>query len=132
MLCDEKDYIMRMIKEIARVLFSLMLGKSYTQVELEEGNKFQVAGTGLDEYKRMVDEGKVNEAENHLLEDMNYDDKNEVAGAVLFYEYVSEKPEEFLEANNYSKEEAYDGLRQLAHQAGYGEIWEDVYSTLWK
>ena len=24
---DEKDYIMRMIKEIARVLFSLMLGK---------------------------------------------------------------------------------------------------------
>ena len=31
---DEKDYIMRMIKEIARVLASVMLGKKYVQVEL--------------------------------------------------------------------------------------------------
>ena len=30
---DEKDYIMRMIKEIARVLASVMLGKKYVQVE---------------------------------------------------------------------------------------------------
>ena len=31
---DEKDYIMRMIKEMVRVLFSLMLGKKYTKVGL--------------------------------------------------------------------------------------------------
>ena len=30
---DEKDYIMRMIKEIARVLASVMLGKKYVQAE---------------------------------------------------------------------------------------------------
>jgi len=29
---DEKDYVMRMIKETARILFSLMLGKHYVQV----------------------------------------------------------------------------------------------------
>lgn len=33
---DEKDYIMRMIKEIARVLASVMLGKKYVQVELPD------------------------------------------------------------------------------------------------
>lgn len=32
---DEKDYIMRMIKEFARVLFSLMFGKQYVSVEQE-------------------------------------------------------------------------------------------------
>ena len=36
---EEADYIMRMIKEMARVLFSLMLGKKYTQVELPKENK---------------------------------------------------------------------------------------------
>ena len=33
---DEKDYIMRMIQEISRVIFSLMFGKQYVQVELDE------------------------------------------------------------------------------------------------
>ena len=32
---DEKDYIMRMIKEMVRVLFSLAFGKEYVSVELE-------------------------------------------------------------------------------------------------
>lgn len=41
---DEKDYIMRMIKEISRVVFSLMIGNQYVQVELEEQSKYQVAG----------------------------------------------------------------------------------------
>ena len=41
---DEKDYIMRMIKEVVAVLISLLLGKKYVQVELtEESNS--VAGT---------------------------------------------------------------------------------------
>ena len=33
---DEKDYIMRIIKEMVRVLFSLMLGKKYVAVEMEK------------------------------------------------------------------------------------------------
>ena len=32
----ENDYIMRMIKELVRVLFSLMFGKKYVSVELEK------------------------------------------------------------------------------------------------
>ena len=41
---DEKDYIMRMIKEIARVLASVMLGKKYVQVELPVESKYQISG----------------------------------------------------------------------------------------
>ena len=57
---DEKDYIMRMIKEMVRVLFSLMLGKHYVQVEPEKENKYTVSGTALGEFKAMVDRGEVN------------------------------------------------------------------------
>ena len=35
---EEKDYMMRMICEISRVLFSMLFGKKYTQVETELRN----------------------------------------------------------------------------------------------
>lgn len=119
---DEKDYIMRMIKEMVRVLFSLMLGKQYTQVEMPRENKYSVSGQSLGDLKEMVDRGQINEAENMLLENLNYEEREEVAAAILFYEYVSQKEEHFLEKHDYSLEEVYDGLMRLAELAGYGEM----------
>lgn len=123
---DEKDYIMRMIKEMVRVLFSLMLGKHYVQVEPEKENKYTVSGTALGEFKAMVDRGEVNEAENILLDTLDYSDREALAAAVLFYRYVAEKGDDFLQEHNYSLEEAYDGLRQVGRRAGYGELIEDT------
>lgn len=119
---DEKDYIMRMIKEVVRMLFTLMLGREYTHVELPEENSFTVSGKKLKEYKTMVDKGEINEAENLLLEHLDYDSGDEVAGAAFFYSYISEKEEDFLIANCYSTEEALDGLKRLAKRAGYAEV----------
>ncbi len=125
---DEKDYIMRMIKEMVRVLFSLMLGKQYTQVELPQENKFSVSGMGLGDLKEMVDRGQINEAENILLENLDYENKEEVAAAILFYEYVSQKDESFLKEHDYSLEEAFDGLKQVAESSGYGELVPGILS----
>lgn len=86
---DEKDYIMRLIKE-------------------------------------MVDEGNVNEAENILLDGIDYSDRNSVRVAAVFYQYVSEKEEEFLQLHNYSREEALDGMKQLMENAGYGQLYQDI------
>lgn len=122
---DEKDYIMRMIKEISRVVFSLMIGKQYVQVELEEQSKYQVAGKDPQEYRRMVDHGEINEVENLLLDNINYSNKEEVVAAVLFYEYVGAQTDDFLTSHNYSKEEALDGMKQLAKEVGYDGIWDE-------
>lgn len=119
---DEKDYIMRIIKEMVRVLFSLMLGKQYKSVELPEENKYEVSDKALEEFEKMVDAGLINEAENILLESIDYTKKEEVLAAILFYQYVSEKDNDFLAAHNYSKEEAMDGIKRLAQQQGYGQI----------
>lgn len=119
---DEKDYIMRMIKELASVLFSLMLKKDYVQVELPEENAFTVSGRKLDEYKTMIDHGKINEAENLLLDNIDYENPDEIATAVLFYQYISEKSEEFLNQHSYTQEEVLDGLRFLAQRAGYADV----------
>lgn len=123
---EESDYIMRMIKEAARVLFSLIFGKKYTQIELPKENKFSVSGSSLDDLTELVDQGKINEAENILLENMDYENPEELAAAVLFYEYVSEKGQEFLQAHDYSLEEAAEGIKQIAEYAGYGALLGEI------
>ena len=119
---DEKDYIMRMIKEMVRVFASLMTRKQYVSVELPKENKFEVSGKGLDDLLQMVDNGQINEAENILLENIDYHSKEEVLSAIRFYEYIGEKDDYFLEEHNYSKEEVLDGLKVLAEKAGLGEV----------
>lgn len=104
---DEKDYVMRMIKEMARVIFSLAFDKTYVSVEMEKANKYRVSGKALNDLWEMIDAGQINEAENLLLEKIDYADKEEVMGAALFYLYLSEKEDSFLEAHQYSKEEVF-------------------------
>ena len=119
---DEKDYIMRVIKEMVRVLFSLLFGKKYASVDQEHENKYEVAGHKLNELLAMVDQGKINEAENLLLDNIDYADKNDIAAAALFYQYLSEKEDDFLRQHDYSKEEVLDGMKQLFQQSGYGHL----------
>ena len=119
---DEKDYIMRMIKEMVRVLFSLAFGKKYVSVELEKENKYEVSGKNLKNFLNMIDLGQINEAENILLDSIDYTNKNEVMAVALFYQYLSEKDNKFLENNNYTKEEVLSGFKQLLMKSGYSDL----------
>ena len=60
----------------------------------------------------MIDLGKINEAENILLDSIDYTNNNEVIEVALFYQYLSEKDNKFLENNNYTKEEVLSGDRK--------------------
>ena len=119
---DEKDYIMRMIKEMVRILFSLIYGKKYVSVELEKENKYEVSGENLKSFLDMIDSGQINEAENILLDNIDYANNDEVMVAALFYQYLSEKDSEFLINNNYTKEEVLSGFKQLLVQSGYNNL----------
>ena len=119
---DEKDYIMRMIKEMVRVLFSLAFGKEYVSVELEKENKYEISGKNLKNFLNMIDLGQINEAENILLDSIDYTNKNEVMAVALFYQYLSEKDNKFLENNNYTKEEVLSGFKQLLMKSGYSDL----------
>ena len=125
---DEKDYIMRMIKEMVRVLFSLAFGKKYVSVELEKENKYEISGKNLKIFLNMIDLGQINEAENILLDSIDYTNKNEVMAVALFYQYLSEKDNQFLENNNYTKEEVLSGFKQLLMKSGYSDL---LYLLKW-
>ena len=51
-----------------------------------------------------------------------HSDKENVAAAALFYQYLSEKRESFLTEHDFSKEEVLDGMNRLVQKAGYGDL----------
>ncbi len=57
-----------------------------------------------------------------MLENIDYSSRSELAAVALFYQYLSEKNEDFLQRNNYSKEEVLDGINQIMQEAGYNDL----------
>ena len=78
----------------------------------------------------MIDLGQINEAENILLDSIDYTNKNEVMAVALFYQYLSEKDNKFLENNNYTKEEVLSGFKQLLMKSGYSDFSITVENNL--
>ncbi len=91
-------------------------------MELEIRNKYETAGTPQNALKDLIDRGKIDEAENMLLEDIDYSKKEDVAAAVVFYQYLGGKPDSFLRQHDFSRQEVMDGLNNLAEYSGYAQI----------
>jgi hypothetical protein len=70
----------------------------------------------------MVDDGKVNEAENEIYEMTENLDQNYLEVALLFYSYLNDKSDEFLEDNNFSRDEVKEGLETIVSRYGLNSI----------
>lgn len=119
----EQDYIMRMIKEMVRALMSVLLKKRFHELDLEE--KAEI--TGDDETKELfvlADTGKINEAENLLLENVDFSNPRFIQEAMAFYEHINEYDDEFLEEHNYTREEIVDGLKDILNYYGLSGMFD--------
>ncbi len=109
----EKDYIMRLIHGIAMVLARILLGKQMEE-EGEIADALDVRERAENDLLlRMIDEGRVNEAEERLfdlLENASWEDRRKAALALSFYDHLNEKEDEFLERADFSREEIVEGL----------------------
>ena len=117
----EKDYIMRLIHGIARILARMFFDSELA----EDGGMITVRGAAAgktDDYlRKLVDEGSINAAENRLfelLESSPWEKKQLAALAVSFYDYVNGKGDDFLAAADFPREEIISGLEEALAAAG--------------
>jgi hypothetical protein len=117
----EQDYVMRFIKEMVRTILKLLFNidtDSPTSELLEASEEKATLETLLG----MVDEGKVNEAENEIYDMTENLDQNYLKVALLFYSYLNDKSDEFLEENNFSRDEVKEGLETIVSRYGLDSI----------
>lgn len=124
----EEDYIMRLIKEMVRVLLKLLFNIETVQptTDLLEDAEEKEA---LDSLQHMIDDGNINEAENQLYEIISEGDIRSVKMALLFYSYLNEKNDEFLSEHDFSRQEIELGIRSLVSGCGLGAM-ADVFLGL--
>ncbi len=113
----QNDYIMRMIREMIRTLIKLLCN-----IDLEKTEDLQLdkeAAEKLSALKKLIDNSMVERAENELLEGINAENKQDFLVALLFYQYLNEKSDDFLCDCNFSREEVEDGLKTVVKLYGY-------------
>jgi hypothetical protein len=117
----EQDYVMRLIKEMVRALLKLLfnIDTDAPTSELLEASEEKAA---LDTLLDMVDDGMVNEAENEIYKMTENRDENYLEVALLFYSHLNDKSDEFLEDNNFSREEVKEGLETIVSRYGLNGI----------
>lgn len=117
----EQDYIMRVIKEMIRAILKLLFLVDTDSPTMELLSEKEQKET-MERLLEMIDGGKINEAENALYELTADGDRRHLAVALLFYSYLNDKEDSFLEANGYSREEIGAGLKSLISRYGLSGI----------
>ena len=113
----EQDYIMWLIKEMVRALLKLLFNidaQSPSVELLEDAEEKQALENLLD----MIDEGKINEAENSLYDSVENMDKSGLEMALLFYSYLNDKSDAFLEEHDFNRIEVKQGLESITSRYG--------------
>lgn len=113
----EQDYVMRLIKEMIRALLKLLFSidtDSPSAELLKDTEEQQTLEALLD----MIDEGRIDDAENKIYEITEDADKRNLEIAVLFYAYLNDKSDEFLELHNFSRDEIKLGLQDISARYG--------------
>ncbi len=70
----------------------------------------------------LVNEGRINDAENQLWDLLDKDQARHFQMALLFYDHLNDLEDDVLEAEDFSREEVADGLVRVMKLYGYEDM----------
>ena len=125
-----QDWLMRQIEIIGRTLAKLIFNKETTEYVITDHRKFSETDMIYNELQKLIDEGKLNEAEN-LLFDKIYEEIEEnpesrlyLEVAIDFYSRLNEMESRVLESYDFEREEVDEGIREVAEIYGINVMFE--------
>ena len=118
----QKDYILRMIKDLTKSIAHLILGKSEIEYELPKESEYSRVDTLYVKLIELVNMGQINEAEDLLFDEINPSDMRQFEMAMSFYLYLNDFGDDYLEKNNYSRDEITEGIRSICKEYGVSSM----------
>lgn len=119
----QDDYILRQIREMVHAVMKMLFqvnASELTPEVIEDTDARQI----LTNLNNLVDNGRIDDAENQLYEMTCEEDRQNLEIGLLFYYHLNSKDDEFLEANNFSREEIMTGIQDLADRYNLSGIAE--------
>ncbi|WP_455538691.1 DUF6483 family protein [Terrisporobacter sp.] len=118
----EKDYMLRVIKDLTKSIAHLVLGKSEIEYDLPEDREYSKVDALYVQLIELVNLGQINEAEDLLFDEINPSDMRQFEMAMSFYLYLNDFGDDYLERNNYSREEITEGIRSICKEYGVSSL----------
>lgn len=109
----QDDYILRQIREMIRAVMKMLFNVNAPELTpdvIEDAD----ARTVLENLLSLLDQGDIDQAENQLYEMTCDGDRQNLEIGLIFYYTLNGKSDEFLEENNFSREEIMTGIQDLA------------------
>ena len=119
----EQDYIMRQIRQLAKMVAKFFFNIEPTTLTEELEDRLSENETGiLRTLIEMIDAGDICKAEDMLFEIVEAKENGYIETALLFYDHLDSKSDEFLLLNNFSREEVLEGLREVVKTLGLDDV----------
>lgn len=113
----EQDYIIRQIKEMIRAILKLLFNMD-TENPIEDLAQREEYRDTLEKILAMVDNGNIDEAENQIYDMTSDNNMANLEIALLFYSYLNDKDDAFLQEHDFCREEIMSGIKALACRYG--------------
>lgn len=125
----EQDYIMRQIHQILKVLVKVLFNidsETITSALIRDTETKETADYLLKE----IDRGNINEAENNLSCLTENKTLNSLLTGIVFYSHLNEKDDDYLENNDFSRDEVEDGIKNLLSEYGLDDMADIFFDDL--
>lgn len=113
----EQDYIIRLIKEMIRTMLKLFFNID-TDNPIEDLLEDKERQNALEKLLDMVDNEHINEAENQIYDMASDNNMANLEVALLFYSYLNDRDDEFLQKHGFCRDEIKSGVKELASRYG--------------
>ena len=114
----ERDWLMRQISVLVRSIAQLIFHREQVQYTVEDVSRPTATDALHNDLMELLAEDRVCEAEDSLFERFLPGDREHLLLALDFYQRVNLMSDEQLQARNFSREEIYDGLRDIMARSG--------------
>lgn len=114
----EHDYIMRLVMDLVKFIARTFLHKDDVEYLLSDEDNLSQSDLLHKQLIALIKQGRINEAENMLFEELDTDNTKYLELAIDFYNRLNEMEDEFLENNNFSRQEIEEGLKEVINRFG--------------
>ena len=114
----QKDYLMRLIEDIVRIIAKIFFGKDY--VSYQYINEMMLSKTDLwyRQIMELIEQRRLCEAEDILFDGLEADNKDHMSVALDMYLAMNALTDDELDAADFSREEIKDGLKKVTQLFG--------------
>lgn len=117
-LAYQQDYIMRMVTDMVRFLSRIIFDREIPTYEISGKEEYAQSDDLHKNLLALLSKGKINEAEDMIFDCINPQDHRDLKVALDFYNRLNNLDDEYLEKNNFTREEIEEGLRDIGEIAG--------------